>query len=416
MQPSVHRILTTGKTWLASFLLLCIFFIPFPFFISKIQLRITDMFFGEGINVIASHLFGIELSGSYVYSDSVSMYALIIILFLLSVLILIILRVVRCPDSARKQFLQVTYQVCLYYLILQLCKYGADKIFTKQFYNPEPNILYSRFGNLDPDILYWSTIGSSPGYTIFLGTAELLAAILLLVRKTRPLGALISIGLMVNIVAINFGYNISVKLFSLLLLILSIYIASPFLKNYTVLVGGRKIVSTDQKVSGKSFGSIFLRYLAIGLIAFEVFYPFISTHGLGAGKSPKAFLHGAYQVLNVYNREDSTTAPPNGKLVRFYIHKDNYFIAEDSSGNMMDYKLSIDSSNKTFVLTDYSFSTHKFSYTYDKADSLISLRARDTTSSEVINAKAINWKTLPVMETQFRWMTDEGRLLPGKTK
>ena len=44
---------------------------------------------------------------------------------------------------------------------------------------------------------------------------EILAAVLILIKRTRLMGLLLSLGILINVVAVNFGFDISVKLFSL---------------------------------------------------------------------------------------------------------------------------------------------------------------------------------------------------------
>ncbi|MEL6135447.1 MAG: hypothetical protein AAFR59_18970, partial [Bacteroidota bacterium] len=51
-----------------------------------------------------------------------------------------------------------------YYLAFILLRYGFDKMFLSQFPFPSPNLLYARLESLNPDILYWSAVGTSPTY------------------------------------------------------------------------------------------------------------------------------------------------------------------------------------------------------------------------------------------------------------
>src|SRR5205085_9499653 len=117
----------------------------------------------------------------------------------------------------------IIYQLFIYYLCLQLLKYGVDKIFKNQFYLPEPNTLFTPAGMLDKDILYWSTMGTSYGYNIFLGSLEIAAALFILIKRTRLIGLLLSLGILINVTEVNFGFDISVKLFSLFLLFFNLY-------------------------------------------------------------------------------------------------------------------------------------------------------------------------------------------------
>lgn len=55
--------------------------------------------------------------------------------------------------------------------------------------------------------LLWNFIGASAAYTIFTGVAEVLGGLLLVARRTALLGALVCIGVMSNVVLLNFSYD-----------------------------------------------------------------------------------------------------------------------------------------------------------------------------------------------------------------
>ena len=55
---------------------------------------------------------------------------------------------------------------------MQVAGYGVQKLLMQQFFTPEANTLYTPLGRLDKDILFWTTMGLSRGYNIFLGVVE----------------------------------------------------------------------------------------------------------------------------------------------------------------------------------------------------------------------------------------------------
>ena len=73
----------------------------------------------------------------------------------------------------------------------------------------------------------WNFMGYSTPYTVFGGFAELLPAVFLLFRRTALLGALLSFCVLLNIVMLNFCYDVPVKLYSLNLLLLSVVLIAP---------------------------------------------------------------------------------------------------------------------------------------------------------------------------------------------
>jgi uncharacterized membrane protein YphA (DoxX/SURF4 family) len=118
--------------------------------------------------------------------------------------------------------------VCLrYYLAIVLLGYGVAKLVPQQF----PPLWLGRydqtFGDMSPMGLLWSFMGQSQAYTWFAGFAEVVGSVLLLWRRTYVVGALILIGVMTNVVLLNFCYDVPVKLYSAQLLVMLIAIVLP---------------------------------------------------------------------------------------------------------------------------------------------------------------------------------------------
>ena len=116
--------------------------------------------------------------------------------------------------------------------------YGAAKVVQSQFPAPSLEKLVQPAGDMSPMGLLWFFMGYSKGYNFFTGMAELAGGLLLTVRRTTLLGALVTIGVMANIVALNFFYDVPVKLYSSLLLLMAVFLAAPDFKrmlNFLVL-------------------------------------------------------------------------------------------------------------------------------------------------------------------------------------
>jgi len=69
--------------------------------------------------------------------------------------------------------------------------------------------------------------GSVHALYVFRGAAELLGGLLLTVRRTALLGALVSFGVLANIVMLNFCYDVPVKLYSAHLLLMAFFLIVP---------------------------------------------------------------------------------------------------------------------------------------------------------------------------------------------
>ncbi|MBK9660896.1 MAG: hypothetical protein IPO68_13545 [Chitinophagaceae bacterium] len=397
------------RTVAAVFLLLCILFIPLPFYLFPFQESITDVVFGGVIDKVARLFFSIQLTNTKVYSDSTSMYLLVFVLAFLSLLAGILLNTIGRWKQYENRILQFFSLLFCYYLILMLMKYGLDKIFKAQFYLPEPNILYTRLGQIDKDFLYWTSMGTSRLYNIITGSVEVLAALLILFKRTRMTGLLLAVASLVQVVAINFGFDISVKLYSLFLLSLSLYLLAPYYRRiYTFLFTQRDLpaIRTDiTRFIKNPFWAIFLKCFITGIILFESLYPYIRHRNFNDDVAGRPYLHGAYEVRQMIAGADTLLAK-DSPIQRFFIHRDNFLIFQNQADEMQDYKLTYDKERHCWILTDYQQRQIQLAFNYQAADSLLTLRyLKDSTTFQLMG-KMLDWKKLPLIRKTFHWTVD----------
>jgi NADH:ubiquinone oxidoreductase subunit K len=116
---------------------------------------------------------------------------------------------------------------------LTMISYGASKVIPAQFPQPGLDQLVQTFGEASPMGILWTFMGASPSYVVFSGLAEMVGGLLLMVRRTALLGALVCIGVMVNVVMLNFSYDVPVKLYSSHLLAMAFFLLLPDLRRLT---------------------------------------------------------------------------------------------------------------------------------------------------------------------------------------
>ena len=219
-----------------------------------------------------------------------------------------------------------------HYLSLTLFLYGLDKVFKSQFPFPEPNLLFTNLGALTPDILYWSTVGSSYSYSLFTGLLEVIPAILLLFRPTRLVGWILGALVMLQVVAINFSYDINVKVYSLFLLGSFVYLVQSHLQSLGSFLRGKPAqLHFPPTFIPKNHRQVYLYTLAktgiILLIFVESLGPRLATGYLNYDDKPKPALHGTFEIL----------AHPTIK--RCHVHSRGYFLLEYIDERFESYEL-----------------------------------------------------------------------------
>lgn len=372
-------------TLLHSFFVLIILFIPFPYFLSDGQQYLAKNIFLPITKFLAT-IMGNSISSTIISSDSAAMYWLYVFLFFISLVCCLLLTQLRNWKNYQERYCQYSRWIMQAFLIFHLLKYGTDKIFLNQFYTPEPNILFTPIGRLDKDILYWSLMGSAPGYSIFLGLAEVSAAVLLLFRKTKRFGLLLSMGILVNVVAVNFFFDISVKLFSMTLLaiVLLLYfwkenpVENPISKLHPAIRIGTTV------------------FISL-LIVIEIVYPLTE-----AVHKEKELFSGAYEV----QQTDTSGTSESSRFKKFFIHKDGYLIFQDKDDNFFDYRLFIDTTQQVFSITDYNKKETLLRYVWNSTDSILSFSFPYDVKAQEIFGKKLRTNNLPALRNTFNWTAD----------
>src|SRR5690606_15743476 len=87
--------------------------------------------------------------------------------------------------------------------------------------------LIQPLGDKSPMGLAWTYVGFSPAFSMFAGLAEAAGGMLLFFRRTTLLGALLVAVVMVNVMVMNFTFDIPVKLYSTLLVLMADFLVVP---------------------------------------------------------------------------------------------------------------------------------------------------------------------------------------------
>ncbi|RBL91345.1 hypothetical protein [Chitinophaga flava] len=278
-------------------------------------------------------------------------------LFCLLILTLIINCIWWAIDHKRKNDDKAQYWIMTlfrYQLACIMFGYGIAKVIPTQFTLPLLYKLDQPFGESSPMGLAWTFMGASPGYTIFSGIAECIAGLFLLFRRTRLFGALLCMIVMANVMALNFFYDICVKLFSTHLFISALFLITPDLSRI-----GRFFFLHQTVAPANEYRPVYrrkwLRYLHTGTkysVIAGLLYYLVATgfyqHRYLLKSTSTGPLYGSYEVIS-YNRiptpADSrllrpTTPSPQWKNI--YFEKGNLVLFKDTTGDVAGVHVVID--------------------------------------------------------------------------
>lgn len=302
----------------------------------------------------------IKLTGS---GDTTFDYLVILTAFLVAIITAILWSIL---DRKRNNYIKLYYWLTLavrYYVGLMLISYGLVKVIQLQFSYPGPYRLISSYGESSPMGLAWTFLGFSKGYNLFMGIAELLAG-LLLFRRTMTFGALITLMTAMNIMAVNYFYDIPVKILSTHLVVMTLFLLSRDIKRLTIFFF--KGVSTKLEVikrpefkKGINIAMNVFKGLLIGYVFIYGFINAIEAEKQYGSKAPKPDLYGVYEVTNFVINGDTITNYKNEKLWKS--------IAIQREGSMQIRKF--DNSKEYFGIEKDSLVTDKFKVTSWSDDS-----------------------------------------------
>lgn len=137
-----------------------------------------------------------------------------------------------------------------YWVATAMITYGLVKLLPIQFPFPHLATLDERVGDMSPMGLMWAFMGYSRAYQCFAGGAELVGALLLLSRRTRAFGAFVLAGVLLNVVILNFCYDVPVKLGSLELWIAAMALLAPALVRAARAVLGHAVEEVPPRPRG----------------------------------------------------------------------------------------------------------------------------------------------------------------------
>lgn len=275
-----------------------------------------------------------------------------------------------------------------YYLALALLHYGFSKAFKWQFYLPEPNTLYTPFGELPPDLAYWSLLGLQRPYVVGAGLLELLAAALLLWRRTRYLGAMLATLILAHVWALNLTFDLQVGAYSAWLLSLALTISLPAWRTTLMHLLGKAIAPLPSLTIPALPPArwIGLKTLLVGFMLVDSLYLYLDTGRFNDDAAPRPPLHGAYALA----------APPtdpawDSTALRFFVHRHGYGITQSPHGWTTRTLLYRDSQHIQLVVPPDTFTYRHTTH----GDTLLLYPQHHATPIQLL---ALPWRDLPAWQ------------------
>ncbi|MES2376370.1 MAG: hypothetical protein V4553_07320 [Bacteroidota bacterium] len=283
-----------------------------------------------------------------------------------------------------RNYNKMLYWLCTiirYYAGMTMLRYGGAKVIKLQFAGPNPMRLMEPVGELSPFSLAWTYMGHSVAFNYFAGLAEVACGMLMFWRRTTTLGAVMGFVIAGNIVAINYCFDVPVKLLSTTLTIMFAFLLATdsrrlinvFITNKTALPANYSPHRFN--VQWKNVTLTTTKYIVIGFVLLANIYNFTSAGKMYGDDSKKPQLYGIYNVQYFIINND-TLQPLITDTVRWrklMFDKFNNGAVKMMNDSLKYYVIKQDSVKHTLKINTFADTAHKmlFSYRIIKRDTLI---------------------------------------------
>ena len=301
-----------------------------------------------------------------------------------------------------------------YVLAFTMLSYGAFKVIKSQFPGPGLERLLEPYGEFSPMGLLWTFMGYSTAYNVFTGLGEMIGGALLFFRRTTTLGSLLLITVLANVVILNFGYDVPVKLYSSTLLLMAIFLIVPDARRlWAVLVANR--AAAPANIGMPNIGKrldIGRRVLKVGLIGLGVYAPLKMSydgHHLYGDAAPKPPLFGIYDVESF--AKNGVTLPPlltdTTRWRRVVVGRPGALSVKLMNDSTRRYLAKVDTAARQVTLWTRTDSTIRFPFTFERRgqDGLV-LNGVMMGDSLQLRLRRVDHTKFVLMSRGYRWINE----------
>lgn len=319
-------------------------------------------------------------------------------------------------DKKRTGYKKLYYWLTVairFYVALMLINYGLFKVIKLQFSYPSFNRLLQPYGESSPMGLAWTFLGFSKGYNIFMGILEILAG-LMLFRRTMTVGAIITLMAALNVMMVNYFYDVPVKIVSTHLVIMVLFLLSNNIKQlirffFTNSPVQLSVINRPFEMKKPLFyASYGIKYLIIGYALIYAPIKIYESQYTWGSKAPKPALYGLYEVSSFISNNDTIPANIEDK------NRWRYLIMERKgrvSIHMMDksrihYKTTIDTILNKLTFENYRDTTEVFVLNYKKTDSTLNFETIFKNDTLKVNTKRLTKNDFLLMNRGYHWINE----------
>lgn len=299
-------------------------------------------------------------------------------------------------------------------LATELILYGMDKLIPLQMPFPSLTRLLEPFHDFSPMGVLWYSIGASPAYEMFAGSAEVLGGILLIFPRTTTLGALVALADMTQVFMLNMTYDVPVKLFSFHLLLLSVLLLAPeferladfFFRNRTAGPSTQAELFRTRRANRIALAAQI--FLGLWVIGNNVYSGWEAWHTYGGGR-PKSVLYGIWDVgeFSIDGQVRSPLLTDNDRWHRAVFDVPDRVAFQRMDETYTRYGVAINDKDKTIALTKDSDKNWKANFTFQRVGENGLILDGDMDSHKMhVQLQLVDMKKFVLVSRGFHWIQE----------
>jgi hypothetical protein len=308
-------------------------------------------------------------------------------------------------------------------LAASLLEYGMTKVIPTQFPPPPLTALVTPVGEMTLSALLWTTIGSAPAYQIATGCVEVLAAVLLLLPWTVPLGAVLALVSLLQVLLLNLTFDIGVKLVTMHLIVLSVILLVPAARSMAAVLvrlpPSREELRRTRKTDGTTPE---VRLKAATTRTFAIVLPIVfgayllgtqayinwSYWQVGGGGRPKSVLYGIWNVERLSVDGQVRPAELNDydrRWRRVIFDTPDEIVFQRIDDSFARYGVSVESSSGTLALTKGGSRAWTSRFVFDRpAHDRLAISGEMDGHRIEADLRRMESSAFPLQSSGFRWV------------
>ena len=219
----------------------------------------------------------------------------------------------------------------------------------------------------------WYSIGASPAYEMFAGSAEVLAAFLLFIPRTAGLGSMVALMDGIAIFTLNMTYDVPVKLFSFHLVLMSLFLLAPnlvrlrdffVLQRATTMRREDALGATDRARRNSVIAQIVYAGLVLAIGAYGGYQGW-KQFGGGSAKSP---LYGIWEIqrLTTDGHDSPALVSDTARWRRVVFQRPTAVTFQRMNDSLVTFGAKIHASGNSIEVTQFDSAQTRSTLTFER--------------------------------------------------